>query len=36
MNKSIQISILLVLSLILVAQMAYMPMPLAILFLLNI
>ncbi|MDM1248491.1 DUF3488 domain-containing transglutaminase family protein [Acinetobacter sp. R933-2] len=36
MNKSIQISILLVLSLILIAQMAYMPIPLAILFLLNI
>lgn len=36
MNKSIQISILLVLSLILIAQMAYMPIPLAVLFLLNI
>ena len=36
MNKSIQISILLVLSLILVAQFAYMPIALSILFLINI
>ena len=36
MNKSIQISILLVLSLILVAQAAYMPIALSILFLSNI
>lgn len=36
MNKSIQISILLVLSLILVAQVAYIPIALSILFLINI
>ena len=36
MNKSIQISILLVLSLILVAQFAYIPIALSILFLINI
>lgn len=36
MNKSIQVSILLVLSLILVAQFAYMPIALSILFLTNI
>ena len=36
MNKSIQVSILLVLSLILVAQFAYMPIALSILFLINI
>lgn len=36
MNKSIQISILLVLSLILVAQAAYIPIALSLLFLINI
>ena len=36
MNKSIQISILVVLSLIWLAQLAYMPVALSILFLMNI
>ena len=36
MNKSIQISILVVLSLIWLAQLAYMPVALSILFLINI
>ncbi|MDO6646754.1 DUF3488 domain-containing protein, partial [Acinetobacter guillouiae] len=36
MNKSIQISILVVLILILLAQLAYMPVALSILFIMNI